>query len=193
MKLTHSLGCSPTRTLPCRNQVVKTSFEPDLSRSLAQLRSRLGSCWLSSAQAATVASLVPRVISGAFPARVVLYFYRDALDVCFSGRGNALGISTQWMYKFSGNDVANNGLFVPSQLSTGRHYGVDVVVFLFSRVVDLQNFWQVSEICLHTSPSTRTTTYTSTLFCSLVTLRMLAVIQSEPAARLAAIAYTFGS
>eukprot|EP00903_Cladosiphon_okamuranus_P014519 g13467.t1 len=72
-------------------EVVNTSFEPDLSRSLAQLRSRLGSCWLSSAQAATVASLVPRVVGG-------------------------------------------------------RHYGVDAVVFLFSRVLDLENFRQVVDI-----------------------------------------------
>ncbi len=47
-----------------RAQVVNTSSEPDLSRSLAQLRSRLGGCWLSSAQAATVASVVPRVVAG---------------------------------------------------------------------------------------------------------------------------------
>lgn len=45
-------------------QVVNTSLEPDLSRSLAQLRARLGGCWLSSAQAATVASVIPRVLSG---------------------------------------------------------------------------------------------------------------------------------
>lgn len=32
----------------------------------------------------------------------------------------------------------------PLQLPAGRHYGVDAVVFLFSRVVDLENFRQVS-------------------------------------------------
>ncbi|CAM9286791.1 unnamed protein product [Ectocarpus sp. 4 AP-2014] len=70
--------------------VVTTSPEPNLSQSLAQLRVRLGGCWLSSAQAATVAAVVPRVLSGV-------------------------------------------------------HYRVDVAVFLFSRVVDLENYRQVVE------------------------------------------------
>lgn len=47
-----------------KRQVVNTSPEPNLSRSLAQLRVRLGGWWLSSAQAATVAAVVPRVLGG---------------------------------------------------------------------------------------------------------------------------------
>ncbi|CBN74609.1 Hypothetical leucine rich repeat protein [Ectocarpus siliculosus] len=70
--------------------VVNTSPEPNLSQSLAQLRVRLGGSWLSSAQAATVAAVVPRVLGGV-------------------------------------------------------HYRVDVAVFLFSRVVDLENYRQVIE------------------------------------------------
>ncbi|CAM9287598.1 unnamed protein product, partial [Pylaiella littoralis] len=51
-------------SLHLRLLVVNTSVEPDLSRSLAQLRARLGGCWLSSAQATSVASVVPRVLGG---------------------------------------------------------------------------------------------------------------------------------
>ncbi|CAM9136844.1 unnamed protein product, partial [Hapterophycus canaliculatus] len=50
--------------LQLRLLVVNSSHEPDISRSLAQLRARLGGCWLSSAQAVTIASLVPRVLGG---------------------------------------------------------------------------------------------------------------------------------
>ena len=45
-------------------KVVNTRSKPDLNRSLAQLRARLGACWLSSAQAAAICGIIPRVMAG---------------------------------------------------------------------------------------------------------------------------------
>ncbi|CAM9608926.1 unnamed protein product [Ectocarpus sp. 12 AP-2014] len=90
LELSASTAVTEAGPLQLTLLVVTTSPEPNLSRSLAQLRVRLGDCWLSSAQAATVAAIVPRVLGGV-------------------------------------------------------HYRVDVAVFLFSRVVDLENYRQVIE------------------------------------------------
>lgn len=80
---THTAARCDLAPQNCRNQVVNTSSEPALCRSLAQLRSRLGSCWLSSAQAATVASLVPRVLGGAFSACSAFDFIFGAFTFLF--------------------------------------------------------------------------------------------------------------